>query len=73
MRSKPTAYGLLAGDLRGEIPFNHLPEVIARVDNEAVRMRFDRSESELKARLLTLIKEVIGGKTEPEEQLPLPS
>ncbi|MFL6311429.1 MAG: HD domain-containing protein [Terriglobales bacterium] len=73
MRSKPTAYGILAGDLRGEIPFNHLPEVIARVDNEAVRMRFDHSASELKARLLTLIKEVISGKAEPGEQLPLPS
>jgi hypothetical protein len=58
LASEPdSVYKLLAGELRGEVPTNHLPEIIGRLDQEAVRWRHGDGQDNRK-NVLTIIPEV---------------
>jgi HD superfamily phosphohydrolase len=53
-----TMYKLLADkDITGEIPMNHLSEVVASIDEEAVRFRHG-TDGDTKARLIEIIHQV---------------
>lgn len=53
-----TMYKLLASkEIKGEIPMNHLSEVVERVDEEAVRFRHG-TDVDTKARLMAIIHQV---------------
>jgi len=75
LRSEPvTTYKLLAGEyLQGEIPMNHLSEVIERVDEEVMKFRHSQDGVD-QQRLVLLIREVyekIAGSNKPT-QMDLP-
>jgi hypothetical protein len=54
-----TVYAILASkDVRGEIPPNHLSEVIERIDGEVVKFRHGEDTANMKAWVLALIHEV---------------
>ena len=65
-------YGILAGELRGEIAPNHLSRVIERVDADFVRMRHGPIKDP-RARLLSIIRGVTAeaaGDRAPQLELP---
>jgi HD superfamily phosphohydrolase len=66
------AYGLLAGPLRDEIPPRWLSEVIKRTDAEVpTRMRLGEEAESLKARLRTIIGEVLADVSASAKDQPL--
>jgi hypothetical protein len=53
-----TMYKLLASkDIKGEIPMNHLSEVVESVDEEAIRFR-NGTDSDTKTRLMAIIHRI---------------
>jgi hypothetical protein len=69
-----TMYKLLASDdVKGEIPMNHLAEIVESVDEETVRFRHG-TDSDVKERLIAIIHKVnakAAGAGEPK-QLDIP-
>ncbi len=62
-----TMYKLLASkDIRGEIPMNHLSEVVESVDEEAIRFR-NGSDRDTKTRLLAIIHRINAKAAEAKE------